>query len=263
MTERGNPNEDDGAESPTKSDLKQYVMDVMGWNSYQASAYVALVRDGPLEPKDIVAMTDVPQGRVYDIMSSLEGEYVIVQGAQPKRYQAQHPRSVLGDMREAFIEKADSAIDHLEQQYEIQLDRQEPRHPAWVIPGMGGVKRELIEAIRTSEAEIKLVDRDGRWIQKGELEDLQDKVNNDVSVEVIGRPQWEETLTKLASMAGCPTWKADGIDSSFILIDDDVAIMRTGRGDTGTKIEDTGTVKTLERAFRMIRNEADRVTPDV
>jgi sugar-specific transcriptional regulator TrmB len=174
----------------------------MGWTGYQAEAYVAVVRHGPLEPSDIVAMTDVPQGRVYNVMGELEGEAVNVQGRQPKRYTAQHPRSVLGDKRDNFTEKADAATDHLEQQHEIQRERDDHRHPAWVIPGISGTKRELLDAITDAEECVRLVERDGEWIQSNEVRDIGEVVDRDVEFEVIGWSRWSSKLNELVEELG-------------------------------------------------------------
>jgi len=239
--------------------LKEYVRDVMGWTGYQAEAYVAVVRHGPLEPSDIVAMTDVPQGRVYNVMGELEGEVVNVQGRQPKRYTAQHPRSVLGDKRDRFTEKADAATDHLEQQYEIQRERDNHRHPAWVIPGISGTKRELLDAINDAEECVRLVEKDAEWIQSNEVRDIGQVVDRGVGFEVIGWPRWSSKLSDLAEEAGAMAWLHDQVDSSFAIIDDDVLIMRVGRGSTGVKIEDTQSVKILRKAFEAYRQEATEV----
>lgn len=262
MSGRGQTGDDEETETPSQDDLQRYVMDVMDWNAYQAAAYVAVVRDGPLEPKEIVATTEIPQGRVYDVMSNLEGDYVSVQGAQPKRYQAQHPRSVLGNKQDEFNAKADAATDHLEQQYEIQRERRDPPHPAWVIPGLAGIKRQLLEGLSTAKDRVLLMDEDGVWIQDNEIRDLGRLVLADVEVEVIGQPQWMDKLKRIVEDVDCPAWSIDAVGSSFVIIDDELAIMRVGRGKTGVKIEDDGTARVLQRAFKATREDATGVSPD-
>lgn len=249
-----------GRSSSLKPDqLKEYVRDVMGWTGYQAEAYVAVVRHGPLEPSDIVAMTDVPQGRVYNVMGELEGEAVNVQGRQPKRYTAQHPRSVLGNKRDEFTEKVDAATDHLEQQHEIQRERDNHQHPAWVIPGISGTKRELLEAITNAEERVQLVDRDGEWIQSNEVKEIDHVVDRGVDFNVIGWSRWSSKLNELVEEAGATAWLHDQVEGSFAIIDDDVLIMRVGRGSTGVKVEDPQSVNILRRAFEAYRQEATEV----
>jgi sugar-specific transcriptional regulator TrmB len=249
-------------ERPTSlngDELREYVRDVMDWTAYQAAAYVAVAQHGPLEPSEIVAMTDVPQGRVYDIMGQLEGNAVNIQGHQPKRYQAQHPRSLLGDKQEEFNEKADAAIGHLEQQHEIQRERADPRHPAWVMPGISGTKRELVEGIHSAEDRILLMDHDGKWIQSNQVRDLGQLVDDGVTVEVIGWSGWRDKLEQLVEDAGVRAWTQERFDSSLAIVDDELAIMRVGRGDTGVKIEDDESVNILLKAFKTSKENATEV----
>lgn len=254
------PTNGDGPPSTLSScELREYVQDVMDWNAYQAAAYVVVAQKGPLEPSEIVALTDVPQGRVYDIMGQLEGEAVNIQGHQPKRYAAQHPRSLLGDKRSEFNEKADLAIDHLEQQHEIQRERHEPRHPAWVIPGIGGTKRELLEGLDRAEERVLLLEEDGEWIQSKEIRDLGRLVTQGVEVELIGWTGWCDKVEQIAEDAAVDAWVHDRVDSSFAIIDDDLAILRVGRGATGVKLADAGSVKVLRRAFEAMKQDATGV----
>ncbi|RDZ53389.1 hypothetical protein C5B91_20930 [Haloferax sp. Atlit-10N] len=246
-------------ESLSPDQLKTYVREVMGWTAYQAQAYVAVVQDGPLEPSDIVAMTEVPQGRVYNVMGELEGEAVNVQGRQPKRYQAQHPRSLLGGKQEAFNDKADAAIAHLEQQHEIQRERRGTRHPAWVIPGISGTKRELVEGLEVAEEQVLLMEQDGKWIQSNEIRDIARIVANGVEVEVIGWSGWQDRIENLVQETEASAWVSEQVDSSFALIDGELAIMRVGQGDTGVKIEDAGSVDILRLAFEASKETATEI----
>ena len=246
-----------GSDSPLDSgDLRKYVREVMDWTEYQATAYIAVVRHGPIEPSEIVAMTDIPQGRVYNVLDTLEGHAINVQGRQPKRYEAQHPRAVLGDQRDAFNEKADAATDHLEQQHEIQRERYDPRHPAWVMTGISGTKRELLHGLEHADTQVRLMEQDGRWIQSNQIRDLGRLVTDDVEVEVIGTPRWMDTLEGIVTEAGIKAWWQERLESSFALFDDELVIMRVGQGDTGIKIEDNGPVNLLSTAFEVTKQEA-------
>jgi len=241
--------------------LLNYVQDVTGWNTYHAAAYVTLVRAGPLEASDIVAMTNIPKGRVYDILEELEGTAIDVQHGNPKRYRAQHPRSVLGDKQDSFNQKANQATNHLEQQHEINRERQDPQHPAWVIPGIAGTKRRIREGLDAAEERILLMEEDGNWIQDNQIRDLRQIASNGVEVRVVGWRRWRGKLTELAD-AGVRAWEHDQVESSFCIIDDDLVVLRVGRGDTGVMIEDEGAVNVLQKAFEASRKEATEIQPD-
>jgi sugar-specific transcriptional regulator TrmB len=259
MDPSGYPTDLDSQSSLVDADLREYVREVMSWTEYQATAYITVVRHGPVEPSEIVAMTDIPQGRVYSVMDTLEGEAVNVQGRQPKRYEAQHPRSVLGDEQEAFNEKADIATDHLEQQHEIQRERHDPRHPAWVITGISGIKRELLDGLKDVEERVLLMEQDGKWIQSNQIRDLGRLANDGVEIEVIGTSRWTSTLEELATEAEIRTWRHEQLECSFSIFDDELIIMRVGRGDTGLKIEGEGPANIFRTAFKETKQEATKV----
>lgn len=262
MSERDSAGDTEQSFSLEPEQLTEYLKDVMGWTGYQAQAYGCVARNGPIEPSDIVALTDVPQGRIYDVMGQLEGHAVNVQGRQPKRYQAQHPRSLLGDQQERFNEKADVVINQLEQQHEIQRERQKPRHPAWIVPGMDGTKRELLEGLERARESVVLVERDAQWIQENEIRDIGRMVTAGISVKVIGAPRWQKKLKALVKNEGVSAWLYDDVDGSFAIIDDDLALMRANRGNTGVKIEDERAVSVFQTAFEALKQDATEVLPN-
>lgn len=238
------------------NELREYVQEVMDWTSYQATAYVTVVQNRGISPAEIVARTEIPQGRIYDVLRSLEGVAINRQRRQPKTYEAQHPRLLLGEKQETFNEMADAAIGHLEQLHEIERERQDPQDPAWVIPGLAGTKREILDALDSVEETLFIVERDGSWIQSTERRDLGRLAASGVDVQVIAQPRWRDGLTALIEEHDISGWQHDDIGSSFLLFDSDLAIMRIGREETGVKLEDAGSVKVLRTAYTTLRQEA-------
>lgn len=262
MSERGSGDSGDGRDSLGRDELRDYVQEVMDWTSYQATAYVTVVRNRGISPKEIVARTEIPQGRIYDVLRSLEGVALNVQRRQPKIYEAQHPRSLLGEKQEVFNEMADAAIGHLEQLHEIQRERDDPSDPAWVISGLAGTKREILDALQAVEEEVCIVDRDGSWIQSNERRDLGRMASRGVDVQVVGQSRWRDNLATLVEEYDVQGWQHEALGTSFLLFDNELAIMRIGRGETGVKLEDAGTVKVLRTAFDTVRQEATRIQSD-
>ena len=251
----GAESSDDRSEPLRRQQLLNYVMDVTGWNRYRAAAYIAIVRDGPLAANDIVQLTDVPQGRIYNTLDTLEGDAIMSQGRQPTIYEAHHPRSVLGDKQEEFNEKADLAINHLEQQHEIARERDDPQHPMWVMAGFSGTVRELKEEIDQANESIQIMDVDGQWINNREVRDLSRLAQRGVDIEVIGWDGWRDTLDELAN-SGMKVMTNEDVDASMCIIDGERVILRTGRGKTGMKVEDAGSVKIFQRAYETYRENA-------
>ncbi|WP_254821938.1 TrmB family transcriptional regulator [Haloglomus halophilum] len=225
--------------------LSEYLQEVMGWGKYEAAAYITLVRMGTLEASEIVARTAVPQGRVYDVLEGLEGEAVRVQGRQPKRYQALHPRQVITDRKERFTTRADTLTDQLEQDYEIERERSSDRYPAWVHAGINGTLKDLRERMDAAEERIWLVEETGQWIDDTDVRELNCYATHGIDVQIVGTTGWEQTLATIAETAAT-AYQASDVDLSYALVDATV-ILRVGRGDTGVTIADDGMTALLER----------------
>jgi sugar-specific transcriptional regulator TrmB len=72
----------------------------MGLSEYEATTYVALVRQGISTAKETASAADVPQSRVYDILDSLENKgFVKVQLGRPKKYGPVMPERALEQYR--------------------------------------------------------------------------------------------------------------------------------------------------------------------
>ncbi len=68
----------------------------LGLTSYEAHAYLALLKLGPAQATEIAARSKVPIGRIYGVLSSLEEAHLVrTQDTRPKRYACVEPRSAL------------------------------------------------------------------------------------------------------------------------------------------------------------------------
>jgi len=68
----------------------------LGLSPYEASAYSALVRYGPLTATELSKITHIPQSRVYDVVSKLMKKgFVAVSGGSPSVYRAIRPSVAL------------------------------------------------------------------------------------------------------------------------------------------------------------------------
>jgi len=92
----------------------------LGLSEYEARAYRALLKTGPTTAKELSRVSDVPMGRIYDVLNSIE-QYNLVRSqsaSRPKKYVAVEPSTaldrLLDDKRRELEEKA--------QQYEEIVD---------------------------------------------------------------------------------------------------------------------------------------------
>jgi len=95
----------------------------LGLSEYEARAYRALLDDSPSTAKDLSKSSDVPMGRVYDVLKDLEQRGLARSQAasRPKKYVAVEPEAALDRLLEA---KRDELAEQ-ESQYEAAVDELE------------------------------------------------------------------------------------------------------------------------------------------
>ncbi len=57
--------------SAVGSDIEARLRSVLGLNKYQALAYEALLKSGPMKAQEVARLTGIPQQRIYDTLRSL------------------------------------------------------------------------------------------------------------------------------------------------------------------------------------------------
>ncbi len=85
----------------------------LGLSEYEARAYRSLLEHSPTTAKELSRTSDVPMGRIYDVLNSLEqnGLARSQSASRPKKYVAVEPDAaldrLLADRRQELAEKAD------------------------------------------------------------------------------------------------------------------------------------------------------------
>ncbi|PSQ41977.1 transcriptional regulator [Halobacteriales archaeon SW_7_68_16] len=92
----------------------------LGLSKYEARAYRSLLRTGPATAKEVSQASDVPMGRIYDVLNSLEGgDLVRTQAAsRPKEYVAADPETAL----DALLEQRRNELENRRDEYERAAD---------------------------------------------------------------------------------------------------------------------------------------------
>lgn len=93
----------------------------VGLSSYEERAYRGLLELGTATAKEVAASTEVPQGRIYDVLDSLESRGVVrVQTAsRPQKYIAVEPEIAVSRVVEARTRELESEI----KRYEVLEDQ--------------------------------------------------------------------------------------------------------------------------------------------
>src|SRR6056297_3398596 len=89
----------------------------LGLSEYEARAYRALLNTGPTTAKDLSRASEVPMGRIYDVLNSLETQNIVRSqtASRPKKYVAVEPETaldrLLDDKKEELEAKAEQYED--------------------------------------------------------------------------------------------------------------------------------------------------------
>ena len=99
----------------------------LGLSEYETRAFRSLLESGPTTAKELSRASDVPMGRIYDVLNSLETSRLVRSqtASRPKKYVAVEPDTALDrlleDKKRQLEEKADqyeSIVDELGDQLE-------------------------------------------------------------------------------------------------------------------------------------------------
>ena len=241
--------------------LSSLLQDVLDWAQYEATAYNVLVQDGPLEASEVALKADIPDARVYGVLSGLENQGCVKkQGKRPALYDAQHPRKVIQQKQEEFQDKSEEAKSKLEQAYEVERDDPySSSEQAWVLTSEIGTVNELRNQIDDATEEVLFVDSNLQWLTTKDTRTFQQFVENGGRVKAVGSPSYLTNLEALAT-ADIDTKQHDEIERSYYVIDGKTVILRVSRGNTGIIYTDKAQASLYMTSFNTIYQEAEEVT---
>ena len=136
----------------------------LGLSEYEARAYRSLLTTGPTTAKELSRASDVPMGRIYDVLNSLE-QYSLVRSqtaSRPKKYVAVEPSTALDrlleDKKRELTEKADqyeSIVDELSD----ELEAAEPVDEQFWTAAVGPEETRdlLLERLAAADRDIVMV----------------------------------------------------------------------------------------------------------
>ncbi len=136
----------------------------LGLSEYESRAFRSLLETGPTTAKELSRASDVPMGRIYDVLNSLE-TYNLVRSqtaSRPKKYVAVEPETaldrLLDDRKRELEEKVDqyeSIVDELADQLETAEPVDEPFWTAAL--GPEETSELLVERLAAAEERIVMV----------------------------------------------------------------------------------------------------------
>ena len=128
------------------------LLQAVGLNKYEAEAYHALLRHGPLTGYELGKRSEVPLSRSYEILERLAARgLAIVQPGDPPRYAAEAPEQFIARTRSATSARLDALAEAL-----AELSR--PQIPAgfWVVRGRAAVLDHARTLIGSAERTVAI-----------------------------------------------------------------------------------------------------------
>ena len=151
----------------------------LGFNTYEAKVYVALLKHYPATGYEVSKLADVPQSRTYDTLKTLAQKQVVTSTPdKPITYSPIKP----SELTKRFKRKMTSNIEFLEKHLpDVKEDYLEP---ILSINGDNNTIEKIIEIIKNSKKEIYLE----IWSQdfKKIEQDLLDAYNRNVEIRIVG-----------------------------------------------------------------------------
>jgi len=133
----------------------------LGLSEYEARAYRSLLQTGPTTAKELSRTSEVPMGRIYDVLNGLEQHRLVRSQAasRPKKYVAVEPEVGLDRLLEAKQRELDKQADQYAETVATLMDDLDSAAPVngqfWTAAvGPGETLELLLERIAAAEDEL-------------------------------------------------------------------------------------------------------------
>ena len=213
----------------------------LGLSEYEARAYRSLLNAGPTTAKELSRASDVPMGRIYDVLSTLETQNLVrsQSASRPKKYVAVEPDTALDRLLEAKLAELEEQANQYEEIVETLTDELEAADPVeeqfWTAAvGADESVELLVERLDAADERIVMVaGRSSAQFDLGSVGDyvaehLDDALDRGVEVSLLMSPDLVDTLPPSVgqryadSFADHPEFAVrttEGLEGTFNLID--------------------------------------------
>ena len=213
----------------------------LGLSEYEARVYRSLLHTGPTTAKELSRASDVPMGRIYDVLNSIE-QYDLVRSqtaSRPKKYVAVEPDAALDRLLENKREEARERIDRYEEIVDTLAGELESATPVEEEFWTAAVGEEetidlLLERLAAADDEIVMIaDNRSPQFDLGAIGDvvterLKNAVDRGVDVSVLMTPEVVSALPESvgeryrSELSDDPSFRVrttEDLDGTFNIID--------------------------------------------
>jgi sugar-specific transcriptional regulator TrmB len=179
----------------------------LGLSEYEARAYRALLEAGPTTAKDLSRASDVPMGRIYDVLNSLETHSLARSqtASRPKKYVAVEPDTAL----DRLLADKKRELDQQAAQYEEivddlvgELETAEPVEETFWTAAVGSEESADLLVERLAAADDSIVVVAASLTRQFDVDEmatrvtaaLEEALERGVTISVLMTPDLVETL---------------------------------------------------------------------
>lgn len=159
----------------------------LGFNSYEAKVYIALLKKYPATGYEVSQVADIPQSRAYDTLKSLEKEKVVVAtNSKPVTYTPIKPT----ELTQRFKRRVHSTLDFLEKNLPNVKD--DYTEPILSVTGAASIREKIAEIIKNAQKEIyiEIWSHDFRYFEPY----LLDAYNRGVEIKMVGYDNFKSSF---------------------------------------------------------------------
>lgn len=256
----------------------------IGLNSYEAAAYLSLLKLGVSEASAIYRDSEVPYGKIYSVLESLVGKgFVEVQASRPKKFRAVDPEISM----DAIFERKKTEIER--EMAVLKGSIEEAKQALKAVPAQKR-KDEIFWTTAITESEIRKFATSiygevkksiciippvfGIPIVLYLLPEITKAIDRGVRIRLMVSPRFKaltsmlsyqegETLEKLQK--GFDIRLVQNFNSCFGIVDDSIVVLfqphpaDRDRVLSVVKIRDTGLAKNLKEEFEILWNAGEKL----
>ena len=151
----------------------------IGFNSYEAKVYIALLKKHPATGYEISKLANIPQARTYDTLKVLEQKNIVATtDTKPTTYTPIKPKQILS----GYQKKMNSTLNYLEKH--LPQVKENYSEPVITITGKQSIQNKIIEVIQNAKREIYME----VWSQDFKVfeQELLNAYNRNVEIRIVG-----------------------------------------------------------------------------
>lgn len=195
----------------------------LGLSEYEARCYRSLLQTGPTTAKELSRTSEVPMGRIYDVLNGLEQHSLVrsQSAGRPKKYVAVEPEIALDRLLEAKKRELDEQAKQYEEVVDTlvdDIDTGEPVDNQFWTAVIGHEETIALQLERISAAEDELIYIVGAPASGTDLKSVSDRAAEALEV-ALERGVDVDLLVTPALVSGLPDRSAERYHSRLMEYD--------------------------------------------